>query len=322
TDDVTDRCRAAVSTFRSIQGLSETKVAQQIREDRIDVLIDINSHFDDARMRLFTYRAAPVQVHYLGGASTTGLLDMDWRLADELNEPTVEKEESSGTERIFRIDGGIHVFRPLRATAAPDPLPMLSNGFVTFGCLNSLTKMEDPVLRLWARCLDAVPDSRIRLIKQAFRHETNRKDFSKRASRLGIDPDRLELLPGEISAFDDLSVYHGIDIALDTFPYNGITTTCEALWMGVPVVTLSGDRFVAREAAGIITRCGHPAWVASKKEDYLEIVRNLSSGAASLARVRLELRDQFKRSPLHDAPRLAREIGRFLTSTFTAEQIH
>lgn len=318
TDNVTDRCRVAVNMFRSIHGMSEAKAVQRIREDRIDVLIDINAHFDDARMRLFAYRAAPFQVHYLGGGSTTGLRCMDWRLADDLNEPPGENEEEIGTERIFRMEGGIHSFRPLRATAPPGPLPMSENGFVTFGCLNSLTKMEDPVLRLWARCLDSVPDSRLRLIKQAFRHEANRGDFSERAARLGIDPARLDLLAGEVPAFDDLSVYHGIDIALDTFPYNGITTTCEALWMGVPVVTLAGDRFVAREAAGIVTRCGHPEWVASTPEEYIEKVRSLSSDPLGLAGIRLNLRTDFQQSPLHDPSRLAGEMHQFLSGLFPA----
>ncbi|RYD32841.1 MAG: hypothetical protein EOP85_21325, partial [Verrucomicrobiaceae bacterium] len=277
TDSVTRRCEAATDGFRSIHGMPESKAVQTIRNDRIDVLFDINSHFDDARMRLFASRAAPVQVHYLGGTGPTGLANMDWRLADDLNEPPGEGEPGSGTERIFRLAGGIHSFRPLCATAAPSALPWMSNGFVTFGSLNALTKMEDPVLRLWGRCLAKVPGSRLKLVKQAFRHEANRIDFSQRCADLGIDTARLDLEAPDNRTFDDLSVYHGIDIALDTFPYNGITTTCEALWMGVPVVTLEGDRFVAREASGIVTRCGHSEWVARTEDDYLETVSQLCS---------------------------------------------
>jgi protein O-GlcNAc transferase len=314
-DDVTERCRAAVDGFREIHGISEMKAAEMIRADRIDVLIDINAHFDDARMRLFAFRTAPVQVHYLGGVATTGLRSMDWRLADDLNEPEGEAEEA-GTEAIHRIEGGIHAFRPLRATAHPDPLPMVANGFITFGCLNSLTKMEDPVLELWGRCLEAVPGSRLRLVKQSFRREANRMDFSNRAQRLGIDPGGLELLPGNTASFDDLSVYHGIDIALDTFPYNGITTTCEALWMGVPVVTLRGNRFVSREAAGILSRCGHPEWIAETPDELIAILRSLTSDPIRLSAIRRELREGFTRSPVHDAERLARGLESFLAGLF------
>lgn len=311
-DDITQRCRAAVDVFRSIHGMPEWKAVEIIRADRIDVLVDINTHFDNARLRLFTHRPAPIQVHYLGGVGTTGLKCMDWRLADELTEPSDRPDSESGTEKIFRMEGGIHAFRPLREAAAPDDLPMLRNGFVTFGCLNALPKMEDEVLELWARCLEAVPGSRLRLVKQLFRHEANRADFSRRAAKRGIDPARLDLVSAEISAFDDLSIYHGIDIALDTFAYNGITTTCEALWMGVPVVNLRGNRFVAREAAAILTRIGRSEWIAGSHDEYVEIIRSLARDPAFLGPIRTSLRNDFMNSPVHDATRLAKQFGRFL----------
>jgi protein O-GlcNAc transferase len=311
-DDVTLRCREAVDRFRRIHGMPAHHVANTIRSDEIDVLFDINAHFDDGRLEIFAQNAAPVQVHYLGGVGTTGMRSMHWRLADDLTEPPNFADADIGTEQIFRIEGGIHAFRPLRDTAEPDDLPNIRNGFLTFGCLNALSKIEDPVLELWARCLQAVPHSRLRLIKQSFRHEANRDDFSRRAKKLGIDPSRLELKSAEISSFDDLSVYHGIDVALDTFAYNGITTTCEALWMGVPVVSLQGNRFVSREAGAILQRIAHPEWVARTPEKYVQIVQSLAENPLKLATIRELLREEFKRSPVADAQRLASEFRRFL----------
>jgi tetratricopeptide (TPR) repeat protein len=314
-DEVTGRCKSAVDTFRSIHGMPEKKAAELIRNDRIDILVDINSYFDDARIRIFTYRPAPVQVHYLGGVSTTGLRCMDWRIADNLNEPASQIDEEIGTERVYRIAGGIHSFHPLRPTADVNPLPLNSNGFVTFGCLSALHKIEDHVLKLWASCMEATPGSRLRLVKQIFRHQANRVAFSHRASLHGIDTNRLDLVPGKSSQFDDLSVYHDIDIALDTFPYSGITTTCEALWMGVPVVTFYGNRFVAREGAAILERVGHPEWIIEDEEEgYIDTVRCLASDADTLALIRRGLRKDFQHSTLHDPERLAKELEKFFVT--------
>jgi len=319
SDDVTALCEKAVDRFRKLHGMPERKAAATIHGDGIDLLIDINAHYDNARPRILTYRPAPVQVHYLGGTTTTGMRSVDWRIADDLNEPLGQDESQIGTERIHRIAGGIHSYRPLRATAAPDSLPALRNGYVTLGCLNSLTKMEDEVLRLWGRCLEAIPEARLRLVKQWFRHEPNRADFTTRAATFGIDPARLELIPGETGSYDDLSVYHGIDIALDTFAYNGITTICEALWMGVPVVTLRGERFVSREASGILTRTGHPEWVAETPDEYVEILRPLAADREKLAATRATLRSDFSNSSVHDPVRLAREMERFFLTALGAE---
>jgi protein O-GlcNAc transferase len=320
-DEVTKRCEASVDMFHRIHGMPEMKVAEMISRDRIDVLVDINAHFDNARLRLFTYRAAPVQVHYLGGVASTGLQCMDWRIADDLTEPTGSGDSEIGTERIFRVEGGIHTFHPLHHAADPGSLPMGSNGFVTFGCLSALSKIEGPVLDLWARCLKEMPDARLRLVKETFRHEANRVDFSRRAGHHGIDLSRLDLIPGDVSAFNDLSVYHGIDIALDTFPYSGITTTCEALWMGVPVVTLCGNRFVAREASAILTRVGHPEWVAVDFQNYIEVAQSLAANPYALGAIRQNLRAEFMRSPLHDAARLAKEMARFFRQAVIQQKI-
>ena len=312
-DEITARCRSAAHTFRNVRHLTDRQAAELIRKDEIDVLVDINGHFDNSRLTIFTYRPAPVQVHYLGGTASTGVQCIDWRISDELIEPS--KLPEIGTERIHRITGGIHSFHPLVRTTEPDDLPCLRNGYITFGSLNSQMKIEPQVLRLWGQCLEAVPKSRLRLVKEIFADTGVRSDFTKRAGAAGIPESRLELIPGMSPAsYDDLSVYHGIDIALDTFPYNGITTTCQALWMGIPVVTLWGDRFVSREAAAIISRVGYPEWTADTQDDYVEIAKQLAADSSQLITLRRELRQCLIDSPLHDSARLAREMEKFFRS--------
>ncbi len=316
TDDgVTARCRAAVGHFRNINRLPEKKCAEIIRRDRIDVLIDINGHFDNSRLRILAHRPARVQVHYLGGTGSTGARFIDWRISDDLIEPENSLGGDTGNEKIHRISGGMHVYHPLAKTVDPDESPFQKNGYITFGSLNSQMKMEPPVLRLWARCLKAVPGSRLRIVKEIFSEAGVRDDFMERAVAEGMPEEQLDLVPGAgISSYNDLSVYHGIDISLDTFPYNGITTTCQSLWMGVPVVALRGDRFVSREAAAIISRVGFHQWVAAGQDEYVEIAKGLSAQPEVLASLRKDLRVRFQNSPLHDADRLARAFEDFLIS--------
>lgn len=310
-DAVTERCRRAVKQWKSTAALSPREAAATIRADGIDVLIDTVGHFDDGRLSVFAYRPARCQVHYLGGFASTGLTSMDWRLADEITEPVNQPGGEVGTERVYRIPGGIHAYRPLAKAAAPNDPPCLRNGYVTFGCLNALTKMESGVFRLWGEVLTAVPGARLRIVKSMFSRESSRKDFAERAAVHGIDPERLELLEPGKGEFEDLSVYHGIDIALDTMPYNGVTTTCEALWMGVPVATLLGQRFLAREAAAIIRRVGHPEWVAASRDEYVAIARKLAGEPETLQAIRSSLREDVRKSPVGDSERLAREFAAF-----------
>lgn len=311
-DEVTERYRAAAHVFHETRRMGVRDVALLIRREALHLLVDINCHFDSSRMGLYTFRPAPLQAHYLGGAGPTGLGHMDWRLVDALTEPPAASGGRHG-ERLFRMEGGLHAYSPLASPCAPGPPPCVTRGHITFGSMNALSKMEAPVLRLWGQVLQAVPDSRLLLIKQVFEHRCNREAFRRRAGESGLPIERLDLRAPDAGAhFDDLSVYAQVDIALDTFPYNGITTTCEALWMGVPVVALRGERFVAREAAAILERSQCGDWIADSAEAYVHIATELATRPERLESLRRLIPARFRAGPVCDAPRLAREFEHFL----------
>jgi len=310
SDTVTNQIKSTCSAFRTVAKMSLEDAAETIRKDQLDILFDINGHFDCSRMCLFNYRPAPIQVHYLGGTGALAMRSMDWRIADDFTEPKLGEDREH--DAIYRLEGGMHAFQPLDSTVMPTESPALKNGYVTFGCCNALHKIEKPILQLWAKVLQACPASRLLIIKDIFSEKQNRESFGDFAAGEGIPLDRLDLRPTNPEMhYTDLSVYNSIDIALDTSPYNGITTTCEALWMGVPVVTLCGDRFVAREAASLIRQAGHPEWVADTTEAYVEICHRLAQLAPEPISMRTHRSGAFQKSPACDAQGLAQKIVDF-----------
>lgn len=312
-DAVTDRIRGLVDGFTSVHGQSSWLIAEKIRATGVDILIDLNGFFDSARQLIFAHRPAPVQAHYLGGAGPSGIGAIDWWIVDDLSEP---KETSPRIpEQIFHLEGGLHAYAPLQPKKEPSLPPSAQTKQITFGSFQWLQKMEKSVLRTWGQVLAAAPESRLLLIKDSFSDAGSRDLFRKRAVAAGIDSQRLDLRPlGAGESFEDGSAYHAIDIALDTFPYNGITSTCESLWMGVPVVCLRGDRFIAREAAAILERVGHSEWIADSLEDYVAIAAKLAATPEELLPLRRTLRQEFRASPVADGARLAREMERFFDS--------
>jgi predicted O-linked N-acetylglucosamine transferase (SPINDLY family) len=312
-DAVTARIRGLVDGFSSVNGQSSWQIAEKIRATGVDILIDLNGFFDNARQLIFAHRPAPIQAHYLGGAGPSGIGAIDWWIVDDLSEP--KKASPRIPEQIFHLEGGLHAYAPLHSKKEPSLPPSAQTQQITFGSFQWLQKMEKGVLRTWGQVLAAVPESRLLLIKDSFADTDSRDLFRKRAVAAGIDPKRLVLRPlGTGESFEDGSAYQAIDIALDTFPYNGITSTCESLWMGVPVVCLRGDRFVAREAAAILERVGHSEWIAGSPEDYIAIAATLAAAPEKLLPLRRALRQEFRASPVADGARLAHEMGRFFDS--------
>jgi len=310
-DKVTDRIRESVEDFQSTHGLSPIEAAAKIRESDLDILVDLNGFFDKGRQPILVERPAPIQVHYLGGAGPTGIQALDWWIADELTDP---EETSPGNipERVHRLPGGIHAYAPLTPLKDPIPPPSVLSGQITFGSCQHLMKMENNVLEVWGRVLEASPGSRLLLIKDVFADSAVRKRFRNRAIAAGIDPTRLVLRGLEKEeSFANGSVYQAIDIALDIFPYNGVTSTCESLMMGVPVVTLRGKRFLAREAAAILERVGRREWIAETKDEYVAIATRLAKTPEALPTIRQQLRGEFLNSPVADGPRVAREMMEF-----------
>jgi protein O-GlcNAc transferase len=310
TDETTQAYRALGDMCVSIAGASDAAALDGLRRIDADILIDLNGHFDFARARLLAHRPAPVIVHYLGGACTLGLPGaVQFRIADAIAEPPGESDRWS-TEKILRLPHGFHAYAPLRATLPAGPLPCRRTGRVTFGTTAALYKLNPDVLALWARLLDQVPGSRLLLIKEVFRDPETRDDFAARLAAVGIPADRLELrsAPNQ-AAFLEGSAFADMDIALDPFPYNGVTTTCEALWMGVPVVALRGHRLIARTAASLLSHIGRPEWIADTPQAYVQIAATLASDPAGLATIRAGLRDELQRSPVGRPEMIAADLA-------------
>lgn len=301
-DATTARIKACCAGWHEVYGLSDEHLARLIRSDGIDILIDLSGHTGENRLPVFAWRPAPVQVSWLGYFATTGVAAIDYLIADPWTLP--ESEESNFTETIWRLPETRLCFTP--PAEAPDvaPLPALSNHQITFGCLNNLTKMNDQVIALWARILMASPNSRLLLKARSLGEASVQQNVRSRFANHGVDLQRLILEP-YVPRGDYLATYNSVDIALDPFPFPGGTTTVEALWMGVPVLTLAGKHFLARQGVGLLMNAGLPDWVVKDHEDYFLRAVAYANDLPRLALLRAGLRQQVLASPIYDAPRFA-----------------
>jgi len=301
-DDLTERLQGNFHHWRKVLGMSDEKLAQRIRQDGIDILIDLSGHTTGTRLSAFAWKPAPVQAAWLGYFATTGLDAIDYLVADPWTLPP--GEEAHFSETIVRLPETRLCFSAPDTDIPVAALPAPASGYVTFGCCNNLSKLGEPVIALWARVLHAVPTSRLLLKNKQFSEPTRIEDMLHRFAAHGIDANRL-ILEGPSLRNDYLRAYDRIDIALDPFPYTGGTTTAESLWMGVPVLTLAGERFIARQGIGLLNNAGLPGWVAADTEDYLAKAVAFASDLPALAKLRGGLRAQVLASPLFDAPRFA-----------------
>jgi protein O-GlcNAc transferase len=306
-DDVTRRIRAGSDGWCEAHELDDVALTRRILDDKIDVLVDLAGHTGRNRMTMFARRAAPVQVSYLGYLGTTGLRTMDYRFTDAIADPAGATEAFS-SEALVPLTGGIFAYTGNReAPITADP-PSRANGVVTFGSFNALQKMNDETLRRWSRVLAGVAGSRLCLKAFGLAEEGHREALRQRFAAQGGDPARLIPLAPESDVASHLARYNSIDIALDTFPYNGITTTFEALWMGVPVVTLAGATQVSRFGASTMTHVGLADLVAQDDDAYVTKAIALARDAVRLSELRRTLRDRMASSTLCDGARLARAI--------------
>jgi predicted O-linked N-acetylglucosamine transferase (SPINDLY family) len=309
-DDVTRTIRASVSTFRNVYRMADCDLAQQIRDDRIDILVELSGHTAENRLLMLGGRVAPLQLTYLGYPNTTGLVEMDYRVTDDVADP-VGCSESLHTEKLGRIDGGFLAYQPMKnARELPVvDLPAGTAGYVTFGSFNNLAKINEVVLDTWAAILQRVPDSRLLLKARGLGSDGVRARIAAAFAVRGVEAaKRVELMGHELFSVDHLQVYNRVDIALDTFPYNGTTTTCEALWMGTPVVTFEGRCHAGRVGASILTHAGLAELVAQDRQGYIDRAVSLGKDLEETARVRRGLRERFARSAVMDAGRLARGL--------------
>jgi protein O-GlcNAc transferase len=303
-DAYTKRIRDHADEWRDLVGLSNDAAGEQIRKDRIDILVDLAGHMDNPRTLLLAARAAPVQVAYCGYPATTGIQAVDYRITDDQVDPP-GVSDGYYTEKLFRIPGCCWCCEP-EASPEIGPLPMLETGRVTFAVLNRLAKVRPRMIRLWAQVLDGTPGSRLMVL--VARGAENDASIFQLFGENGIPPERLELV-GRRSREDYFRLYNRVDIALDTFPYLGTTTTCDALWMGVPVVALEGQICVSRSGVSILrTVPGAGAWVGSSPEAYMKIALRLAGQPAALVELRTGLREKMRQSPLLAYDALTRNL--------------
>jgi predicted O-linked N-acetylglucosamine transferase (SPINDLY family) len=304
-DPVTTELRSRADLWRDCAGLDDARLAELVRNDRIDILVDLALHTAGNRMLVFARKPAPVQVTMLGLPATTGLDTMDCRLTDPYLDPSGQTDRDY-TERSVRLPYCFWVFQPPddAATYPVAPPPALANGFITFGCLNQFLKVTQPALELWVKVLQAAPGSRLVLQAPAGSHlDRVRALFAEG----GIAASRLEFVP-RASQREFLHRFDKLDIGLDPFPYNGHTSTLDALWMGVPVVTLAGPTAVGRAGLSILTNIGMPGMVAESYEEYVSLAVRLAGDASRLEQLRPELRRRVLAAPLADAKQYTADV--------------
>jgi predicted O-linked N-acetylglucosamine transferase (SPINDLY family) len=297
-DEMTGRLRAVAQTWRLTPDWTDERLARQIVEDRIDILVDLAQHSDGNRILFFARKPAPVQVTYLGYPGTTGLGTFDGRLSDPHIDPLANGELFS-TEPIERLPETFWCLRPIPAAPLVAPPPAIQRGTISFGCLNKFAKVSPAALRFWATILHRVPESRLMLSAPPGDHRQRILDVF---GANGVSSERIEFVAKQCFP-DFLALHHQIDIALDPFPYNGGTTTCYALWMGVPVITLAGTTGVQRSGASLLSNVGLPELIATTQEQYVQVAIDLAGDLRRLSELRVTLRDRMTASPLMDVPR-------------------
>lgn len=304
-DWVTNEIRAAC-VFRDVSAVDDTALAEQVRADGIDVLVDLSGHTAGSRLAAFALRPAPAMVSWLGYFATTGLPYMDAVLLDDWHAPVGTEEQF--VEPIVRLASGRFCYQPVSwAPAEVAPPAFQRNGFVTFGCFNNTAKLNDSVFDVWARVLQAVPNSRLILKWRTFNDAVFRQKVTQAFVDYGIAPERIELRGPSFHA-DLLKEYANLDIVLDPFPFTGGLTSCEALWMGVPVVTWPQSRVVSRQTHAFLHQIGLPELSASNADDYVRIAVELANDRGRLAQLRATLRDRMRASPLLDVAGFTRQL--------------
>ncbi|MGA2441808.1 MAG: tetratricopeptide repeat protein [Tepidisphaeraceae bacterium] len=303
SDRVTQQMKDHVQHWRTTVGLTDAKVAAQIREDQIDILVDLKLHTGGNHLLIFAQKPAPVQVTWLGYPGTTGMDTMDYRLTDPYLDPP-GLDDAFYSERSIHLPDTFWCYDPLTNEPAVNAPPCLEKGFVTFGCLNNFCKVNDTVLTLWARALQTLSNSRLLLLAP---EGSSRQRVLARLGREGIGPERVEFVAKQFRSVY-LHTYHRIDIGLDTVPYNGHTTSLDSFWMGVPVITLVGQTVVGRAGLSQLTNLGLPELIARTPEQYVQIATDLAKDLPRLAELRRTLRARMQASALIDAPRFARNV--------------
>jgi protein O-GlcNAc transferase len=308
-DASTERVKKIAGTWLDISGVDDETAVSMIREKQLDIAVDLSGHSSILRLALFGRRLAPIHVSWCGYSGTTGLDTMDYIIVDDIVAPPGEK--TFFVEQPVRMPGSYVSFMPSDAPPV-GPLPFERNGFITFGCMNNPGKVNKYVIDWWGQILKAVPNSRLLMRYHLLDDPLVKERLNKMFRSAGI-ADRVDMRSGGGAFLDS---YNGVDIALDTFPYNGTTTTCEALWMGVPVVTLRGDRFVARVGASLLTNVGLGRMVGENPQQYIDRATALAKDPEQLASLRKEMRSNLADTPVYDQRTFTRHLEDLYTQMF------
>ncbi|KAL6133672.1 hypothetical protein ACLB2K_065906 [Fragaria x ananassa] len=287
--------------WRDIYGIDEKKVASIIKEDKVDILVELTGHTANNKLGTMACRPAPVQVTWIGYPNTTGLPAIDYRITDSLaDSPDSEQQH---VEELVRLPECFLCYTPSPEAGPVFPTPALSNGFITFGSFNNLAKITPKVLQVWARILSAIPNSRLVVKCKPFSCDSVRERFLSTLEQLGLEPLRVDLLPLILLNYDHMQAYSLMDISLDTFPYAGTTTTCESLYMGVPCVSMGGSVHAHNVGVSILSKVGLGNLIAKNEEEYVQLAVQLASDITALSNLRMSLRDLMSRSPVCDGPK-------------------
>jgi predicted O-linked N-acetylglucosamine transferase (SPINDLY family) len=299
-DEVTMQLREKHGVvWRDISVLDDDAVQRIILSDQIDILVDLAGHSSGNRLSLFARRVAPVQVNWIGYPNTTGLNEMDYRITDPKADPPGMTEKLH-SEELVRLPDSFLCYRPGSDFPPENPLPMFVNRFVTFGSFSNFIKVTPDLLDMWARILGAVPNSRLFFRARGMTDARFQQDILPIFERHGVNSERITILGHARSVIDNLRDYHNLDIALDTFPYHGTTTTCESLYMGVPVITLAGRSHVSRVGVSLLQSVGIPDLIAETADDYVSAAIALANDLRRLLDLRKSLRGMVLASPLTD----------------------
>jgi len=312
SDSVTNQLKLLDVSWRNIWDKNDDQAVQQIQSDNIHILVDLAGHSSNNRLTVFARQPAPIQITYLGYPNTTGLSQMHFRLVDQWSDPDIH--QFSGSEDRLYLPNGFLCYTP------DDNIPPItfkpSNKSITFGSFNNLPKVNMNVIQLWASVLQAVPNSRILIKTKGFNDTSTQDRYGEYFNKFGVKKDRITLMGTVPDETEHLKIYNHVDIALDTFPYNGTTTTCEALFMGVPVITLAGVHHAARVGLSILSQTGFSEWVAYNQEQYIQKAAYLADHPEEIFSIRKTLRSRLFQSDLCQGKKFVRSLESVYRSCF------
>jgi predicted O-linked N-acetylglucosamine transferase (SPINDLY family) len=307
TDGTSVRLREYFDGWQEVDALSDIALADKIYEDQIDILVDLAGHSANNRLGVLARKPAPIQATWLGYPNTSGLSAVDYRITDVIADP-IGESDALNTEKLIRLDDGFLCYQGDSALPVADHIPYDKNGYFTFGSFNNFAKVTSEVIEAWAKILHSVPNAKLIMKSYQLADQSARRNCLSLFEAQGIVSERLIMTGMLANSADHMAYYGEVDLALDPFPYNGTTTTFEALWMGVPTLTYSGNVHACRVGASIVSRIGLEDYVAYSPEDYIALAVKKSSSLNELRQLRRSLRSRMLSSKLCDSAAFAHQI--------------